>query len=120
MDFLQQLNVFQINLMHVLVIGPLLIYIGQKGKKNNEAIYYSILTMILLMPFMVELPSLQFKRKKDYINSIHLIIFTWIGYYIYKKKNQLSEISFELMKYFGIATVSIHLYLAYEKYQKYF
>ena len=120
MNSLQKLNVFQINLMHILLIGPLLYYIGNNGSKNDESVYYYIITMIILMPFMVGFPSLKFESTRDYINTVHLTVFTYLGYLIYKKKNSLPEYAFEFIKYAGICTVAVHIYLAYEKYKNYF
>lgn len=120
MNILQNINVFQINLMHILVIGPLLFYIGYNQKSNTEKVYHMIFTLIIMLPFMVSYPSLEFKSSKDVNRIIHLILYTSLGYYIYKKKNDLPIVAFILMKYTGLAIISIHIYLAFEKYKKYY
>ena len=111
---------FQINLMHVLIIGPLLFYIGSKKKENTNNIYYMILTLILLLPFMVRFPSLNFKSSRDYNRTIHLILFTSVEYYIFKKKNDLPNYVFDILKYSGLAVITIHLYLSFEKYKRFY
>ena len=120
MNILQNINVFQINLMHILVIGPLLFYIGDRQKNNSEQVYHMIFTLIIMMPFMVGFPSLDFKSSRDINRATHLLLFTSLGYYIYKEKNDLPIIVFDIMKYLGLAIVSIHIYLAFEKYKKYY
>ena len=70
------------------------------------------------MPFMVGFPSLSFYSTRDYNKAIHLVVFTSIGYYIFKKKNNLSIILFDILKYLGLAIMTIHIYLAFEKYRK--
>lgn len=120
MNNLQKINIFQINLMHILIIGPLLFYIGKNKKENSESIYYTIITLVCLMPFMVGFPSLEFKSSRDYNQATHLIIFTILGYYIFKKKNELPIIVFDIMKYSGLAVIAIHTYLTFEKYKNYF
>ena len=120
MNFLQNINTFQINLMHILVIGPLLFYIGNKKKDNSELVYNIIFTLVIMMPFMVRFPSLEYKSSSDYNKTVHLVVFTALGYYIYITKNNLPIIAFEIMKYLGLSIIAIHIYLAIEKYNKYY
>jgi len=120
MNILQNINVFQINLMHILIIGPLLFYIGDKKQNNSELVYNMILTLVIMMPFMVGFPSLDFKSSRDINQATHLLLFTAVGYYIYKEQNDLPIIIFDLMKYTGLVIITIHIYLAFEKFKKYY
>ena len=50
MNTLQKFNIFKVNLMHILFVGPLIFYIG-KGKKNNpEIVYHMILALSIMLP----------------------------------------------------------------------
>ena len=119
MNTLQKFNMFKVNLMHILFIGPLIFYIG-KGKQNNpELVYHMILTLTIMLPFIVRFPSLEFKHSKDYNQITHLVIFTILGYYIYKEGNNLPVVVFDILKFSDLGVTAIHSYLLVEKKKKY-
>ena len=43
--------------MHILLIGPLLFYIGHHGKKTQQIAFNMLATLILIIPFIVYIPS---------------------------------------------------------------
>ena len=103
----------QINLMHILIIGPLLFGIGYK-QPNNYMNFYKYLTGILIiLPFMIHFPKLKPSEwgTKSWIKIIHLILYLpFFGYVAYKQDNS-PEIVFNLLKIMGISVIAIHSYL---------
>lgn len=71
----------QVNLMHILLIGPIMIYIGI-NPDNSELLKKILVGISLMIPFSVNIP----KFDKLYI-SYHLInLFHWtviLGYFFY-------------------------------------
>ena len=106
----------KINLMHAMLVGPLLASIGFQGKKTPQLFYGALLGLTLIIGFMVRTPGL----KANYRNSISWVhwigwssLFLWICY----KQSDLPQYMFEIIKYLGIATIAIHLYILYQYYK---
>lgn len=104
----------QVNLMHMMLIGPSLYYVGHKEKENKDINYYLLAGLVLLIPFIVRLP----KYKIDFrniVNSVHYLM--WIplfGYIVYKKNNS-PLMMYKILRLLGVAVIAIHAYLFSEK-----
>lgn len=105
------------NWIHVLMIGPLLTYIGQNKEKTDEKYYNYLLILSIMMLFMIRVP-LNFKSL-DYHTSIKIVHYLiWLPLFIYiaLKKNQNNKIVYEMLKIIGISAFSYHSYKLVNKY----
>ena len=106
----------KINLFHVMVVGPLLTYIGFKGKETPPLIFGTLLGLTLIIEFMVRTPGFKLNYRNS-ISWVHWLVwsslFVWISY----KQSELPDYMFEIIKYLGISTVLIHLYILYQYYK---
>ena len=105
----------KINLMHIFLIGPLLTYIGLKGKQTPKILYGALVGLTLMIPFMVRTP----RFKLNYRNSISWVhwvfwsaLFLWVGY----KQASVPNFVFQIIKYLGIIVILVHLYILYQYY----
>ena len=106
-----------INLMHILVIGPLLFGIGYKSP-NKYMDFYDYLTGILaILPFMVRIPRSKPSKwdKMSWNSVIHFFAFLpFLGYVAFKRDNAPIFI-YNILKILGISIITIHIYLLAEK-----
>ena len=64
MNTLQKFNIFKVNLMHILLIGPLIFYIGTEASSSRSFI---LLGLISILPDIVSSINRN-KNKQDYEN----------------------------------------------------
>jgi hypothetical protein len=75
-----------INIIHILIQGSLLVYIGKKKNETPTFIYYIIGILALLIPFNIHKPTISTSRL-NLINIVHYIIVMPLFLYIaYKQK----------------------------------
>ena len=84
----------QVNLMHILLLGPSLIYIGTLNNDNLsnlnnyfiDYIFNSLIGYSLMIPFIVRNKFIKTNIKdfnyRNWINLSHYILFMWIFLYI--------------------------------------
>lgn len=104
----------QVNLMHILVIGPLLTYIGYHKDKTKDMFYHALGGITSLLPFIVRIPT-----GSDYhsvINSAHYLFYIPFFFYVSYKGNKLNESLFGLLFGLGIIVIIVHLYLFANKF----
>lgn len=106
----------KINLMHILLIGPLLIYIGFKGKQTPPIFYGSLLALTLLIFFLVRFPGFKLNYRNG-ISWIHMVLWTSLFGYISWKQSLLPNFMFEIIKYLGIGVILIHSWILYRYYK---
>ena len=105
----------QVNLMHVLLAGPLLFYIGSK-KDKTPICFYSVLGILTLMiPFIVRFNISKPITYRIIINLMHYIVWMPLLGYIVYKKNNLQHYLWPFITLLGITVISIHIYLFAEK-----
>jgi hypothetical protein len=109
------MSMIQVNLLHICIISPLLIYIGVKGNNTKDLAYSALLTISWMIPFIIRIPSLKFNQKRDYINFIHLLIIPICGSLIYYKKKSLPDGIYIVLISLGILVILIHIYLLFIK-----
>jgi hypothetical protein len=122
------MSMSQVNLMHIILLGPSMIYIGSLDdnklsdldNKTIDLVFNAITTYSLFISFIVRR---QFMNKsmsewssRNWINFIHYIIFIGLFYYIGSKKRTISQNWRYIALYLGISIISIHLYLLLIKY----
>jgi hypothetical protein len=103
------LNYQVINYFHILIVGPLLTYIGYNTTNNDSKIYDLLFLLSLLIFILVRSPGLKLNYRNT-INIIHYLMwptfFIWISY----QQNDLPNYMFEIIKYLGISVIAIHYY----------
>lgn len=101
-----------VNLLHILVIGASLAYIGYFQHKSPQWIYYLLgllgLTIILLVP----VPNLDFSNMRNILYSAHYILFIpgFIALAYYGLQNKLTKETYVLLGFVGLFIIIYHLY----------
>ena len=106
----------QVNLMHMFLVGPLLLYIGNKKEKTEDWAFYSLATLTFMLPFIVRLPSFNTINYRSIINSTHYTIWIPLFLYISYKKQNLESYWWQIISLFGVSVITIHLFLFLQKY----
>lgn len=107
------MSMIQVNLMHILVVGPLLTYIGHYRNKTKDMFFHALGGITSLLPFIVRLPT-----GTDYhsvINSAHYLFYIPFFFYVSYKGNKLNQSLFGLLFGLGIIVIIVHLYLLANK-----
>ncbi len=98
-----------VNLLHVLFIGPLLIYIGL-WKPQNELLYNILLglgLLVLLKFTYLTLTQKLTQRSVWYI--LHVILFSTIAIYVGVHKQQTVKVGYSLLLATGLSAFWYHL-----------
>lgn len=102
----------QINLIHTLLIGTLLIYIGHYKEKSNHLAYYLLGLLAILIVVLVPLPR---NLGLGYWNLIHishyLIFLPWLLYIAYQQKVNAEH--YGTLFITGVIIVVYHAYKAW-------
>jgi len=98
-----------VNLLHVLFIGPLLIYIGIFKPQNG--IFYNILLGlgILVLFKFTYLTLTQKLTQKSVWYILHVILFSMIAIYVGVNKQQTIKIGYSLLLATGLSAFWYHL-----------
>ena len=111
-----RLEMKYINLMHILIQGLLLTYIGYKKNDSPKFLYVIIGIFALSIPFYNHLPRLSLGYW-NLINIFHYLIiiplFLYIAYYGYNKK--LTNNNFNNLFISGIIIMIYHSYKLYKR-----
>lgn len=103
----------QVNYMHILLGGPLLFHYGDIMDSIDDKYLGMVKLLFLIIPFIVRFPNLKNMRRSDWINAMHWFLFLPVGLFITSKK-RLPIGVYDLVKYAGIATIAIHMYIIYQ------
>ena len=111
------MNIEQNNLLHILIIGPLLFGIGYKNQDSSMEFYYYLSALTVILPFITELPPLNFEvwEYEEYINIFKLLFLIPFFSVIIYKRDESPQICFHLLKILGIANIVLNCYLLVEK-----
>ena len=105
----------QVYLWHMVMIGPLLTYIGHNMEKTHVNAFNALGLLTLLIPFVVRIP----KNKLTFHNLVllgHHLIWVPLFLYVAYKKTELSSILFPFILYLGLSVIAIHSYLLYKSF----
>jgi hypothetical protein len=105
----------KINMLHILLIGPVISYIGFRDKKTDKIAYGVLLGLALCIPFIVRTPGFKANYRNG-INWIHYLVWPTLFLYVVYKQSELQPYWFEIMKYFGIFVSVLHAYFIYKNY----
>jgi hypothetical protein len=101
-----------VNILHILVIGAALVYIGYFQDKSFKPIYYVLgllgLAIILFVPF----PTLEFTNLRNVLYIAHYIIFIpgFIALAYFGLQNKLTKETYTALGFVGAFIIIYHLY----------
>jgi len=107
-----KLGMKYVNILHILVIGALLVYIGYFQAKSPKPIYYALgvlgLAIILFVPF----PTLEFTNLRNVLYITHYIIFIpgFIALAYFGLQNKLTKETYRALGFLGAFIIIYHLY----------
>ena len=116
------MSLVQVNLLHIFVIAPLLIYTGYNKDDTHQFIKYSVGSLVFLIPFIVSIPDLSKLNIMYHLNNfLHwTVIMLYFGYlsylFIYKQSNPINNNIYISMIVIGIIVLIVHMYKLYQKY----
>lgn len=102
----------KMHLFHIFCIGPLVAYIGFKGKRTEKMAYGALLAYALAIFFIVRTPKF---ISRDIIKWVHMILWTSLFLYVCYQQEELNDIIFHILKFLGISACIVHAYLFYIK-----
>ena len=97
--------------MHVFLVGPLLMYIGNKQSNTPNSVFYSLATLTIMLPFIITLPWKGKMTYRFFVNILHYLIWAPLFIYIAYKGNKLESYWWPLIQLLGISVISIHIFL---------
>jgi hypothetical protein len=113
------MSLFQVNLMHIFIIGPLFYLIGSNENKNPIKNYHFLQLTTIFLIFIVSHPWIKLYNNqitlRNLINASHFILYFPLILYISIYQNNANLLVFPLFKYLGLSVITIHLYLAIKK-----
>jgi hypothetical protein len=106
------------NLLHILLTGPLLIYIGLK-KPKQDWIYNLILILgiILSIYFLILIIKIPYSPYHSWL-FIHFIVFIPLLLFVGIRKTNTPNIIYSILLTLGIAAVGYHSVRLYQKIKK--
>jgi hypothetical protein len=105
----------QVNLLHILAIGPLLIYIGSNKKKTNKLAYTALGVLALMIPFIVNFPSSKFGEYNLILLGHWLFFDIFFLYVAYSGLfMDVPNFLYLIILYLGLSVIAIHLYYLYK------
>ena len=98
-----------INLLHVIFIGPFLIYIGLV-KPQSSLLYYILfgLGLLVFLKFLYSLLTQEISQRSVWY-VLHMLLFAMIAMYVGGHQNQTLRIGYSLLLATGISAFGYHL-----------
>lgn len=102
-----------VNLFHILLLGPLMIYIGYY-KDNIDIAKYMFVGISAMIPFIVNIPKLD-KLYLDYhrINLAHwtvILAYFWYVSYLFVLKKEINLYIYMSLLIIGLIMIIVHLF----------
>ena len=81
-----------VNLVHVLVVGTILMYIGRKGNNTPKEVYYALFSLVVVIFFIVPPPNMSGLTYWNIIHLTHYLVIVpgllYVAYFgLHKKLN---------------------------------
>ena len=101
-----------VNILHILVIGASLVYIGYFQNKSAKPIYYLLGLLGLAIVFFVPLPKLDFTNMRNLLYIAHYILFIpgFIALSYFGLQQKLSKETYITLGFIGLFIIIYHLY----------
>jgi hypothetical protein len=101
-----------VNLLHILVIGASLVYIGYFQNKSAKLIYYLLGLLGLAIIFFVPFPNLDFTNMRNLLYIAHYILFIpgFLALAYFGSQQKLNKETYVSLGFVGLFIIIYHLY----------
>lgn len=96
--------------LHLLVVGPLLTFIGHYKSETPEKYYNYLMMLVLIIPFMIRIPIKLELNYHNIIKTVHYLGWLPLLLYVANKGNNNSETVYKILLVIGISAMSYHGY----------
>ena len=104
-----------INLLHALVIGPFLFYIGYRGSNTPQFLFYLLAAFAIGSYFAIRIPKSDYYSVRNMIKYVHYLLLAPFLLYVAYHGKKSRKLIFDLLKIVGVSIIAVHLYLYFEK-----
>jgi len=101
-----------VNILHILVIGASLVYIGYFQNKSARPIYYLLGLLGLAIVLFVPFPNLDFTNMRNLLYIAHYILFIpgFLALAYFGLQQKLSKETYITLGFIGLFIIIYHLY----------
>jgi len=101
-----------VNILHILVIGASLVYIGYFQNKSTKPIYYLLGLLGLAIVFFVPFPNLDFTNMRNLLYIAHYILFIpgFLALAYFGLQQKISKETYSTLGFVGLFIIIYHLY----------
>ena len=101
-----------VNILHILVIGVSLVYIGYFQNKSAKPIYYLLGLLGLAIVFFVPFPNLDFTNMRNLLYIAHYILFIpgFLALAYFGLQQKISKETYSTLGFVGLFIIIYHLY----------
>jgi len=101
-----------VNILHILVIGASLVYIGYFKDKSFKPIYYLLGLLGLAIVFFVPFPKLDFTNMRNLLYIAHYILFIpgFLALAYFGLQQKISKETYVSLGFVGLFIIIYHLY----------
>jgi hypothetical protein len=101
-----------VNILHILVIGASLVYIGYFQNKSKKPIYYLLGLLGLAIVFFVPFPKLDFTNMRNLLYIAHYILFIpgFLALAYFGLQQKISKETYITLGFVGAFIIIYHLY----------
>ncbi len=101
-----------VNILHILVIGASLVYIGYFQNKSAKPIYYLLGLLGLAIVFFVPFPKLDFTNMRNLLYIAHYILFIpgFLALAYFGLQQKINKETYISLGFVGLFIIIYHLY----------
>jgi hypothetical protein len=101
-----------VNILHILVIGASLVYIGYFQNKSTKSIYYLLGLLGLAIVFFVPFPKLDFTNMRNLLYIAHYILFIpgFLALAYFGLQQKINKETYSTLGFVGSFIIIYHLY----------
>jgi hypothetical protein len=101
-----------VNILHILVIGASLVYIGYFQNKSAKPIYYLLGLLGLAIVLFVPFPNFDFTNMRNLLYIAHYILFIpgFLALAYFGLQQKLSKETYITLGFIGLFIIIYHLY----------
>lgn len=101
-----------VNILHILVIGASLVYIGYFQNKSAKPIYYLLGLLGLVIVLFVPFPNLDFTNMRNLLYIAHYILFIpgFLALAYFGLQQKLTKETYTTLGFIGLFIIIYHLY----------
>jgi hypothetical protein len=101
-----------VNILHILVIGAALVYIGYFQNKSAKPIYYLLGILGLAIVLFVPVPTLDFTNMRNLLYIAHYILFIpgFLALAYFGLQQKLTKETYITLGFIGLFIIIYHLY----------